>query len=396
MRNELVRQSNLDTNDDNKMQRVLNDSKETALKRYENPIYDNSGAFSYMTLLRNKSAKLSNEQFSVLRAVHRWRDSVARKEDESVVYVMDNHAVLSIAREMPTSKADLFKAVKRVSSLIRMQADELVNVIVKAKEEGLSGPSFEEAFRDLRVKPLSEPSARLQASTNHGSTNTAPKSVVAESPVQRMGLSQFWGNIPLLRGQRRYNSTIRLSIPLPPLMPDLPTLPPTISGPTLSQKETATHDTVPEAQEEEAFVLRELGNLRKRKVEETAGAAVNELETVTPDAIGANVKAKEKAEKKAAKKAAKRLKQQQQEQQEKEEKKSPSISIDDGQADPFDYQNAPSVLHATPQNPHLARKNSKAKGKAVPFDPFKKGMDAPQGLGRKQKEIPGRSHTYSK
>jgi exosome complex exonuclease RRP6 len=71
---------------------VLSRSEETALRVYEREIYDaegGSGPGGWDTLARkwNKGAFMATERDSerkgVYRAVHAWRDRVARQEDES-------------------------------------------------------------------------------------------------------------------------------------------------------------------------------------------------------------------------------------------------------------------------------------------------------------------------
>lgn len=70
---------------------VLSRSEETALRVYEREVYDESGAGpgGWDTLARkwNKGALMAAERDSarrrIYRAVHAWRDRVAREEDES-------------------------------------------------------------------------------------------------------------------------------------------------------------------------------------------------------------------------------------------------------------------------------------------------------------------------
>lgn len=70
---------------------VLSRSEETALRVYEREVYDENGAGpgGWDTLARkwNKGALMAAERDSarrrIYRAVHAWRDRVAREEDES-------------------------------------------------------------------------------------------------------------------------------------------------------------------------------------------------------------------------------------------------------------------------------------------------------------------------
>ena len=55
-------------------------SKDVCLIRYEKPSYDPEG---YIKLYEKHSRSLTPQQLEVFRALHAWRDQVAREEDES-------------------------------------------------------------------------------------------------------------------------------------------------------------------------------------------------------------------------------------------------------------------------------------------------------------------------
>ena len=96
MRNELVEKS------DNLLKVTLERSAETSLKTYEKPIYDaerGEGNGGWKNLLRRQPEALNEENFAVFRAVHGWRDHIARTEDESPVYVMPNHIIFKLAND---------------------------------------------------------------------------------------------------------------------------------------------------------------------------------------------------------------------------------------------------------------------------------------------------------
>ena len=92
MRRELYEQG-LKTNSENPQamyRQVLFKSNELCKKRYEKPVAKDYNY--YMIIARNKTLQ-SRKQFSVLKAVLKWRDYVARVEDESPAYVMPNHVL---------------------------------------------------------------------------------------------------------------------------------------------------------------------------------------------------------------------------------------------------------------------------------------------------------------
>lgn len=228
MRNELVEKSQFDDPEQDRILRVLDKSKETALQTYENPIYDaneGSGPMGwYKALYRNPNA-FNKEQFSVFKAIHQWRDTVARQEDESTHYVMANHALFSVARSMPLDKAALFNVAQPISPLVRLRADELVGTIARAKEAGANGPQMWEVFaREKTTQPTVAPTTSVAVSTTF--TELATKPVVSDAALVRTDQSSFWGKaFPCSLWQQRGFSTatesIRLAVPLPPLTAEI-------------------------------------------------------------------------------------------------------------------------------------------------------------------------------
>ena len=145
MRNELVAKSDFNDPEKNKVQYVLEKSKEYALQRYEHPIYDTElgfGKTGWGSIVAKTPVQFTPQQFAVFRAVHKWRDDLARREDESPLFIMPNHALFSIGRAMPDNTVALFTVVQHVSHILRAHADSLVSAIQKAKMEGINGPDL--------------------------------------------------------------------------------------------------------------------------------------------------------------------------------------------------------------------------------------------------------------
>ena len=110
MRNELIDKTNPEIPEENRIELVLQKSKETSLLRYERTIYNaesGRGPGGWYSLLVKTPALLSNEQFAVFRAVHEWRDQIARADDDSPSFVDRKSTRLNsshrIASRMPSS-----------------------------------------------------------------------------------------------------------------------------------------------------------------------------------------------------------------------------------------------------------------------------------------------------
>jgi exosome complex exonuclease RRP6 len=406
MRNELVEKSDFSNPDKNKVQDVLQKSKETALQRYENPVYDTEtglGTAGWYKMISRTPAQFTPQQFSVFRAVHKWRDDLGRKEDENPLFIMPNHAVFSVARAMPADKAALFNAIQHVSHIIRGCADELVDVVVKAKEGGIDGPDMNNVLQTIADMQKAEwaksetPAKPAQAAVAPVAQDTPMQSTVAV-PAKRAPASEFWGklwkegNAASKRNMSAIN--VDLALPLPPLTAQVFA---EVNGVAAAspKAEKPQHTFVPkeerpaEDQRSDMFVVKQLGG-RKRKrgdAPEDPASSAPALDPMTNDEIMLDaseespeaIRAREKAARKAARK------------QKKKDDATAQAALNGDEA-AFDYANAKSVLHAEDGDGKKKKKDKKKK--PAGFAPFSGMSDAPKGLPRAQKEIAGRSRTF--
>lgn len=72
------------------MRQVFHKSTALCFKTYEKPVVKDYNY--YMIIGRNKTLQ-SLAQFQTLKTLLKWRDYIARIEDESVGYVMPNHVL---------------------------------------------------------------------------------------------------------------------------------------------------------------------------------------------------------------------------------------------------------------------------------------------------------------
>ena len=411
MRNELIQRSNLmlPDHDGDKLWHVLQRSNETALQRYEHPTYDSDlgqGTSGWYKMLSRTPALFTREQFAVFRAVHKWRDGVAREQDDSVHYVMANHQVFSLAREMPTNRAALLGLVQPTTQTVRLRADELVNAIVSAKETGKDGPEMLEVLN--RIEPHTK-TGLVSKQTVHANSvaaflpNQAPSVPLSNGSAAiplRSADSAFWGqafesSAHVGDSQRRplssLASNIELKIPLPSLTTEVfadqsgDALPAT---PLQSQPVSEPDPTPADEEDEDVFILNEINRKRKRGSDKDIvhddGMAAQSDEVVIPDEE--LERQREKQERRRVKKEAKRAARR-------------AASGTDGLEEavngeitaeqPFDYNAAPSML-----NPPRESREEMRERKKKEINPYAKSLDAPKGVPRNQKERAGKSMTY--
>jgi exosome complex exonuclease RRP6 len=410
MRNELVEKSDFSNPEKNKVQDVLQNSKETALQRYEHPVYDMDtglGTSGWYRLITRTPAQFTPQQFSVFRAVHRWRDELSRKEDESPLFIMPNHAVFSVARAMPVDKAALFNAIQHVSHIIRARADDLVSVITKAKEEGLDGPELANVLQTI---------ADMQKADRAGSDTAtkvaeAPAVPVAQKPpvestvavpAARAPASNFWGKLWKAgeATQKRNMSTIQidLALPLPPLTAQIFADANGVTEAT-PKAENPQHTFVPkedrpaEDERTDTFVVKQLGGCKRKRGDAAEDQTPSKpaLDPMTNDEIMLDAAGEESsdaiaAREKAARKAARK--------QKREDKAAERAAARSSDEPAFDYANAKSVLHAEDGDGKKKKDKKDKKKKPKGFAPFSGLTDAPKGLPRAQREVAGRSRTF--
>lgn len=371
MRNALIEAS---TPEESLIDYVQDRSKNEALQRYERPVYDaekGQGAGGWYDLLsRNPSGALSKEQFAVFKAIHQWRDEVARAEDEGWQCVFPKHMLFKLAQVMPLDMGTLLRTLSPMTPLTKDRAGDLLNTIKKAHAAGATGPEW----RDIAPPP-----------------KTLPVAVDMEDvdfPIaERYETSQFWGDVLQLQepsAPASYSAVasleaLRLSLPLPPM-------PTTVSQTRekLGVTENAQPSPAPKAapvpapvpEEPKYFTVKDLGAPRKRKV---APVDTPDEDVSTPDILAgpsdesemtAKQRKKLRKEKKKAKKAAQ------------------SASQSEADSTPFDYNTADSILKAAPTAAPSAQQRKK------PFNPYAKALDAPSGARTQKRNDAGKSMTF--
>ncbi len=164
-----------------------------------------SGDDSY---LRLKGAKgLSPRSLAALRLLHRWRDTVAEREDKAPFRIIGNESLIAVSRALPATRADLGHIRELPSSLARRHGDALFDAIARAR--ALPDPELPRVERQPR--PPKDPGfdarlERVKAVRNRVATElgleagvlcgrTTLEAVVRVRPLDRAALER----IPELR-----------------------------------------------------------------------------------------------------------------------------------------------------------------------------------------------------
>jgi exosome complex exonuclease RRP6 len=195
LRNELAALSTQDNHDGNPIDYVLQKSKEVSLQRYEHPICDSetgAGNRGWFNTLLKSSALYNGEQFAVYKAVHKWRDDIARREDESPVFIMTQQVLNNIARIMPTDPKALWSLLESNAKGLKTRLEELFQVIQEARARGANGPTMLEFFRQTST-------GTAPASLGNNQVRTSAKVEVEQLSIDELKTtrSQLWGSVAL-------------------------------------------------------------------------------------------------------------------------------------------------------------------------------------------------------
>ncbi|KAF7911668.1 uncharacterized protein EAE98_011932 [Botrytis deweyae] len=441
LRNELLDAPDVETPDAEEsvatsMNVVLQKSKETSLLRYERQLYNaesGKGPGGWFSLIYKTPALLSSEQFSVFKAVHAWRDQIARKDDDSINFVMSNSVVVNLAKFMPMDMIALLSIIRPISHSVKSRTGELLEIIKAAKENGKDGPKSIDVLRK-------SPDSAATPKSNTGAKSTSQRlSKLEVTPVDKTELttetSSFWGgafgsSIWEPSTTTPDQDSMRLAIPLPQLSDEVfaETSTPLTdrSRMVMPEAQTPVATPTPSKVKDEPFVLKR-GS--KRKSETITDPDEDQKATGDYD-ISLDYTSSAEAERRRAKFARmeeKRLRKQQkkeaaqelkaaaaqerkaeEEESENEEveedvEKSEAEQADEEQGqeeeeeEDFDYSKAESVLNSKKDKKDKGGKGGKGKKEKKPFDPYQKSSNAEKGMRRVQNgERGGRSATFKK
>ena len=200
IRNELLEKSNRSIPEQDLISHVLDRSKETSLRRHEKATYDAEGGQGlcgwYNLLIRNSSGTFSKEQFAVFRAVHKWRDDLARRQDESPLYIMSNSTLFDIARRLPPDPKALHSTFNHTTSFAaKREITDLFKTITKARAESADGPSVVDVLRRNGTTNQMAVGTAAQAAFPQLKSNESENLLDTQELVSEK--SRLWGKVAL-------------------------------------------------------------------------------------------------------------------------------------------------------------------------------------------------------
>jgi exosome complex exonuclease RRP6 len=404
LRNALIERSQLPETEINCTQVVFDRSRKTCLQLYVHENYDyerGSGPQGWANFLDKKIENFNEKQFAVFRALHKWRDETARKEDEGLSYVMPRFVLSNIASALPTDRSSFFRCAGYPSQ-VRQRADEVIKLIKRTKASIGDEPS-KESLIALVKRRRSPGSSKANSPSPAGSKTIDSQKVINPIPnVFKTSLpsslgttdsSQLWGKTLAARSLQHpsignpSHMTIDLTVPLPSLTAEVFENSGNSPGLAAQQQKApvpnlismASHPYKPSKQprlDNESFIARDKSRRRSGNTPERTSVPertnIHTAESLSPVPDSPTTRdhgsyGKQKHSRKGSK---------------------PTLSTSETTSKPaFDYEKATPVLNSKP-----ADRNG-AKSKKKPFNPYAKAMDAPNGVKAPRQE-PGKSGTW--
>lgn len=421
VRNELVQLAAQNDGAINPIDRVLEKSKEVSLQRYEHPICDAEtglGNRGWFNALVKSPALYNGEQFAVYKAVYKWRDNLARQEDESPTFFMSQQAINEITRIVPTDRMALWNLLGPNAHTLRSRVDQLFEVVQAARKNGANGPTKLQFF--MQFSSETGPTQQQQRPAAEG--DNKPLEIEALKSTR----SQLWGDVAINsaldgtckpRPMHEKDLIPLFTFDFSAVREELPDSP--APRPHHAVEEASRVGTVIE---DEGFTLKP-GKKRKASSASTksstakAGstslgtdedergalpdASISDSESSNTEGLGKNTGVRPSSCKNTGQAEAKRAK------HEVEALRNGAgvTAAETHDEAPFDYGTASSVLRASSKGEHNGKENGggksgKGKGKRggkAAFDPYaQKSGDAPQGARKLNYERAGRTATFKK
>ena len=425
MRNELINKSNASQENDDLIGIVMDRSKEEALQRYERPFYDGqrgSGPLGWYNMLCRTPALFNREQFAVFRAIHQWRDQIARKEDESVHFIMPKNVLYNLAREMPVDMPSLLGSSHPMSRSYKIHKSEVLAVIRRARTLSYNEPDMQELMHTMQpvtADRFSKTNGRRQVLPDLASTKMA---LLPQLQRNSSGLparsrnSRFWGSTIPNNADRRMTplsprKNLCLKLPMPRLSAEISEDMRAAGASTSERPQTspgahAEHQYMKQtiSKADEGLNVKEAEVSRKRKATDSSeflnsvfsipkSNATDHTEEHTDEVNSPVIRKNQELVDRntrvlSERKEGKRTRRVESKRLDKEcfQGDEYAKSQRSREVEPFDYANAPSVLHASRGSSWMTT------GKEI--SPYTKSSDAPKGMRKAKKEQEGRSLTF--
>ncbi|CAI2342527.1 unnamed protein product [Caenorhabditis sp. 36 PRJEB53466] len=124
LREELLRQ------EEKELAEVYSECTDLCMRVYKKPVFNPKG---YMTDLKFRFT-LNSRQDYALTHLYRWRDLIARAEDESPQFVLPNHMLLALSETLPRDVGGIYACCNPLPHFVKQRTGDIFKIIVEARE----------------------------------------------------------------------------------------------------------------------------------------------------------------------------------------------------------------------------------------------------------------------
>ncbi|CAL2032925.1 unnamed protein product [Caenorhabditis brenneri] len=124
LREQLLKQNEQD------LASVYSECTDVCVRVYKKPVFNPKG---YMTEIKLRFA-LNSRQDYVLTNLYRWRDTVARAEDESPQFVLPNTMLLNISESLPRDIGGIYGCCNPLPLFVKKRVGDILKIVVQARD----------------------------------------------------------------------------------------------------------------------------------------------------------------------------------------------------------------------------------------------------------------------
>ncbi|KAA0194296.1 Exosome component 10 [Fasciolopsis buskii] len=192
---------------------VLEQSRQLCLKLYKKPAFDPVG---YLRLYKQTAGiSFTHRQLYALEHLYALRDSIARREDESVHYVLPNHMLKVIAEVLPRESSGLFACCNPIPPLVRKYVHDLHKIVLDARNRPIEElPITEEPkFSEVEI-PSEAGSTVTDASLEQAQPEIATPHDRSHAECSRVALPYRSATIPAMKNPSALGRNIGFVCPV--------------------------------------------------------------------------------------------------------------------------------------------------------------------------------------
>jgi len=128
LRNELISRGN---ELQNILRLVYTKSTDLCASLYQKQV---CGPDSHLKIYEKYRKKFNPQQLECFRLLYRWRDDIARKEDESTGYILPNHMLFQIAETLPRDQQGIIACCNPVPPVVNQNCMEIDRLVAEGRQ----------------------------------------------------------------------------------------------------------------------------------------------------------------------------------------------------------------------------------------------------------------------